>query len=102
MIESPSVTDVDWGMAIMEKDLQASLAELKKEVEGLDSTDGESQERLQRIIKNLETKLDATDDEPEDGFMSYLEDSLTHFETSHPQVTSIINRVATALSNMGI
>ena len=86
----------------MEQDLQASLEDLKREIDGLDSADDESRQRLQRIIANLETKLDASDDEPEENFMSYLEDSLTHFETSHPRVTSIINRVATTLSNMGI
>lgn len=34
--------------------------------------------------------------------ISRLEESLTAFETSHPQLTSLVNRISTVLSNMGI
>ena len=31
-----------------------------------------------------------------------LQDSVRHFETSHPELTSVINNVLTSLANMGI
>lgn len=46
----------------------------------------------------------ATANEPDsiDDAMNDLRKSVEGFETSHPQITGIVGRIATTLSNMGI
>jgi hypothetical protein len=41
-------------------------------------------------------------DEDVQTTLGRLEESLTSFETSHPQLTGIVNRISAILANMGI
>lgn len=41
-------------------------------------------------------------DEDAQGAVGRLEESLTEFETTHPQLVGIVNRISTILANMGI
>jgi hypothetical protein len=41
-------------------------------------------------------------DEDVQSALGRLEESLTEFETTHPQLVGIVNRISTILANMGI
>lgn len=67
-------------------ELRDLLAQLRSEAETLPAdalTAGEEDEDVQSII-------------------SRWEETLTAFETSHPQLTGLVNRITAILSNMGI
>jgi hypothetical protein len=45
---------------------------------------------------------DLSGDDDVRGALGRLEESLTEFETTHPQIVGIVNRISTILANMGI
>jgi hypothetical protein len=67
---------------------------------------------LEQLLAQLKTEaaslpcLRETDENAEDdgvhGALGRLEESLTEFETTHPQLVGIVNRISTILANMGI
>ncbi len=67
-------------------ELQQLLAQLRREAATLPS--------LQ------ESRVNA--DEDVHGALGRLGESLTEFETTHPQLVGIVNRISTILANMGI
>jgi hypothetical protein len=76
--------------------LQAELAHASK-------LDDASRESIQRVIDDIEARLQAGDAAAEDESLSgRLQDSLLEFEAEHPQITSAVNQVAAALANLGI
>jgi hypothetical protein len=44
----------------------------------------------------------AADEDDVHGALDRLGESLTEFETTHPQLVGIVNRISTILANMGI
>lgn len=53
-------------------------------------------------LPRLSERLENADDEDVQGALGRLEESLTEFETTHPQLVGIVNRISTILANMGI
>ena len=45
---------------------------------------------------------EGSEDEDAHSAITRLEESLTAFETSHPQLTGLLNRISAILANMGI
>lgn len=79
------------------------LEELKKETEKLELIDPQAAERLKELTNNIEKTM-ATQGEDNAGkeLNDGIQGNLEHFEREHPSVTSILNRIATLLSDMGI
>jgi hypothetical protein len=69
-------------------ELQELLTQLRREAASLP---------LEKLPGDLEAE-----DEDAQSAIGKLEESLTEFETSHPQITGLVNRISTMLSNMGI
>ena len=67
-------------------ELEKLLVELRREAASLPSLQGSG----------------APEDEDVQGALGRLEESLTEFETTHPQLVGIVNRISTILANMGI
>ena len=84
----------------MKNELKKSIAKLREEEKKL-GNDVESRERLNKIISELEKQVDNKDGAME-NLSEYIDDSIAHFETTHPAITAAINRVADILSNLGI
>lgn len=80
------------------------LAGLKSEVAPLVATHGESAQQIagsadvavQAAVRRSEEPAEA------DQALEGLTDSVREFETSHPQLVQVVNRLAHTLSNMGI
>jgi hypothetical protein len=86
------------------QELVSLLGTLKKEVTELSKTDTE---HAARIAGYAETSAEeATRPEPNPETLKSSIDSLSTsvegFETSHPGLVQIVNRIATMLSNLGI
>ncbi len=87
----------------MTEKLYKTLERLRLEIDKLDIDDVESKARLEKLVADLEQKLESPDNLPNDQDLTdSLADSLTHFEVSHPTVTGILNDLMMTLSNMGI
>lgn len=81
--------------------LHEDLKRLRNEVNQLAVDDVESREKLNRLIGELEAKLE-NPDEDDEGLMDNVKDTIKHFEAEHPRATAILNDIMVTLSNMGI
>lgn len=77
----------------MNEEVKKSINEIKAE---LKSTDKETAERLGQLLEELELKLDVQNEENDLG------EIVERFETAHPKLTDMFNRLADLLSNLGI
>ena len=85
----------------MKQKLTETLDALRAEIDQLHTDDAESKQRLEKLVENLEKKLEHPDDD-DHHLDEGIKDSITHFEVTHPRVTAILNDIMMTLSNMGI
>ena len=87
------------------KQLQATLQELRDALTGAEPIDDPTRELLQSVTEQLqrllqqEKGLSREDVHPVNRDLKEL---LLRFETEHPQLTSILGRIADGLANVGI
>jgi Flp pilus assembly secretin CpaC len=82
----------------MQEPLEDLLAHLRAAIAAAE--DGaDNKDELARLTREVERRLSDEDDE---GVVDDLREEVTKFEVSHPQLASIINRTADALSAMGL
>lgn len=87
----------------MTEELKKSFEILKTEIEKLDNADSSSKERINLIIDGINAKLNNdSDTEHHDKLLDQVNDSIVHFETSHPALSEAMSRLFNILSNMGI
>jgi len=93
----------------MEKQqLLKKLASLRAELANTEteSLDKESQAMLNRLNDDIERLLsragEGDAEEDEEQLSDQVQDLVLKFETEHPRLTSALNQVAAALSNLGI
>ncbi len=82
--------------------LENDLEKLRAEVNRLTKDDHESREKLDRLISELERKIDREREDDDQGLIDSIKDALSHFESEHPRATAILNDIMVTLSNMGI
>ncbi len=68
-------------------ELQQLLAQLRSEA---------------RSLPNVPAAAIPTEDDDAQTALGRLQESLTEFETTHPQLVGTVNRISTILANMGI
>ena len=87
-----------------QNDLRELLEKLDRELEHTEVTDEAERERLLHLradIRNLLARSGETD-ENDDPMLERFQDSIDHFETTHPQLTIMLSQMMTILSNAGI
>jgi hypothetical protein len=85
-------------------ELQEALKELHAELDRTPSVDDESRRLLVGIKEEIEELLARSDQDVESpqSLDERLQASIIQFEGTHPRLTAVIQRVADALSSMGI
>ena len=79
------------------------LEELKSEISSLEDRDTGTASRLKDLTGRIEAAVDsASDDSGNRDILDNLQRAIENLETEHPAVTSVLNRLATTLGNMGI
>jgi len=80
------------------------LGTLKKEVTDLSKTDAEHANRIAAFAETSAQEAIRPEPNPENlkTSLDSLSGSVEGFETSHPGLVQIVNRIATMLSNLGI
>lgn len=90
----------------MEKQqLRDTLAELHGKLSDQEKIDDHTRQLLKKFADDINRLLDEDDTtaaEEVDSPSDQVQDLVLKFETDHPQLTAALNRVATALANMGI
>ena len=85
--------------------LNEALVKLRDELRYAPVVDDSARETLQRLDGDIHRILQSAGDVPPDHQASLkenLQDSVQHFEASHPTITALMNQLLKALGDMGI
>jgi hypothetical protein len=82
--------------------LRKDLERLRTEVNQLSSSQPQSQEKLNSLISNLESRIENEIDDDDGNLVDEIRDYISRFEAEHPRATAILNDIMVTLSNMGI
>ena len=87
-----------------DQDLRELLERLHNELEGTETTDEKEREMLGHLDADIRTLLQRSDAnaEADDPMLERLQDSIDHFETTHPTLTTMLSQMMTILSNAGV
>lgn len=87
-----------------EQNLRELLEKLHSELERTEVTDEAGRERLRHLDADIRSLLARSGDavETDEPMLERLQDSIDHFEMSHPRLTMMLSQMMTILSNAGI
>ncbi|MGE5248648.1 MAG: DUF4404 family protein [Bacteroidota bacterium] len=87
-------------------ELRELLERLHDEIEETHTVDEKGRELLSHLDMDIRDLLDRLEEEGVDSsdpsLIQSLEDSVDHFEVTHPTLTTLLSQVLTTLSNAGI
>jgi hypothetical protein len=87
-------------------ELRQLLEELHQRIESTDSVDEKGRELLSHLSVDILNLLERTGREPQLGGTSHevgrLQESIEHFEVSHPTLTAALSQLLNILNNAGI
>ena len=84
------------------RSLRGILEELHAALQESPDIGDEGRAALLRAAGEIEEALEATGDGGSSTIREQLNQSIAQFEQSHPKLTSIVGRIADALSDLGI
>jgi hypothetical protein len=87
------------------QDLRKLLVQLHDEIGNTQAVDKKGTELLRDLEADINALLERSGEEPvqlHEGNVLNLEDTLSHFEVTHPDLTALISKILEALSNSGI
>ena len=82
-----------------------ALEEFRNQVAQAESLDEEGRNLLLSLEKEIQRLVDRSDDETDDvpdTVLEQLQQSIEHFEETHPTLTLTLSQMMTVLSNAGI
>jgi len=85
--------------------VRKKLQGLYTQLQNTRSGDLQTQERLNALTADVKNALDHYHElrpEQHKGVVDRLQGAVEHFETSHPELTSVLNDVISSLANWGI
>jgi len=87
-----------------DQNLRELLEQVHRELEHVEVTDEVERERLRHLEADIRGLLARSDEitETDEPMLERLQDSIDHFETTHPQLTLMLSQMMTILSNAGI
>jgi len=86
-----------------EKNLTQLLEQLHTELDATEAVDDKGRELLRALNADIQELLERSENPgADDSVLERLQESVEHFEVTHPALTSILSHLMTALSNAGI
>ncbi len=86
--------------------LRELLERLHQELERTETIDEEGNEMLHHLDADIRTLLKRSGREveigPDEPVLERLQDTMDHFEATHPRLTTVLSEMMTILSNAGI
>ena len=83
------------------KTLREALDELHSQLNDTESLEPEYRAALERVRDELDLLLEPSAPDPVD-LVDQVDNAVTRFEVRHPQLTALMNRIATALAAIGV
>ena len=87
-----------------DQNMRDLLEKLHEELERTEVTDEASRERLRYLQADIRALRERSGErmESDEPLLERLQESIDHFEISHPQLTMMLSQMMTILSNAGI
>ena len=87
-----------------EQNLRELLERLHNELEQTKSVDEKGNEMLRHLDRDIRSLLEHSGEktETDEPVLGRLQDTIDHFETTHPTLTLTLSEMMTILSNAGI
>jgi hypothetical protein len=92
--------------------IEDTIAHIEAHVRAAEALPGDKRQELENLLVQLRAEIrslprevrrvEVPEGEDAQSALQRLEQSLTGFETTHPQVVGMVNRISTILANMGI
>jgi hypothetical protein len=84
--------------------LRELLDKLHNELERIEFTDEQGRKMLQHLDADIRGLLKRSGQkvETDDPMLERLQDTIDHFETTHPRLTMMLSQMMTILSNAGV
>jgi cell division septum initiation protein DivIVA len=85
------------------QEIDKLLEQLKNEIDGIQPDDAKGQELLRELSTDIRELLErAESKQPAPSVLQRMEDSIDHFEVTHPDLTAALSNLSAILSNAGI
>ena len=86
-----------------DKNLSELLEQLHTELTNTEAIDDRGRELLRALNADIQKILDQTEaGESDDSLLERLQESIDHFEVTHPDLTSALSNIMNVLNNAGI
>ncbi len=86
-----------------DKKLTKLLEELHITLDATEAVDDKGRELLRALNEDIKELLERSDDaQSDDSLLGRLQETMTYFERSHPEMASALSNLLTTLSNAGI
>ena len=87
-----------------DQNLRELLERLHHELESTEPTDEKGREMLRHLDTDIRSllKRSGAQAEADEPMLERLQDTIDHFEITHPQLTTMLSEMMTILSNAGI
>jgi len=86
-----------------DNNLSKLLEQLHSELDSTEAVDEKGRELLRALNADIEELLERSEgNQSDDSLLERLQESIDHFEVTHPTLTSALSHIMTALSNAGI
>jgi len=86
-----------------DKKLSELLEQLHNELEKPEAMDEKGRELLRSLDADIHKLLERSEEmDADESVLQRLQDSIDHFEVTHPELTSALSHMMTILSNAGI
>lgn len=82
--------------------LRATLAELHRELGTAEALDPKLREPLRQVMGDIERALEPEPEPREESLIDRVSDLAVDFETDHPTIAGVLNRMTHLLASMGI
>ncbi len=86
----------------MDDDLSKLLEELHDELAKTKAVDTKGRELLRHLKTDIQNLLNEEEPDTEESLFERLDESVEHFEETHPGLTSMLSKLINVLNNAGI
>ena len=86
-----------------DKKLTKLLEQLHNELDNTDAVDEKGRELLRALNADIEELLERSEGgQSDESLLERLQESIDHFEVTHPTLTAALSHIMNALNNAGI
>ena len=86
-----------------DNNLSKLLEQLHAELDHTEAVDDKGRELLRALNADIEELLERSESGPsDDSLLERLQESIDHFEVTHPALTSALSNIVSILNNAGI